>query len=280
MKLIFILLLFLMSAVCFAEIKTVEYTDVVYKHTPQRDLMLDIKYVENGVKKPVIFLIHGGGWTGGTKESMENFGFPFFAEIYKKGYVVVSVQYRFIQESPFPACIEDCKSAVGFLRANADRYEINPDIFIAGGHSAGGHLASMLGVLSDDYYRDKNYSRFSSKVQGVIDMSGPVNFEMKGDPLGEAYSANIKAWLCGNNPLLYKLSDPINHIDRNAADFLIFQGAADEIVYYKQCDDFVKKLKDNNVYCDYVLTEGGGHVYDFGQYTDKVMAFLDRVSKK
>ena len=279
MKILCVLLFLFISVMVFAETKTVFYEDVVYKKTEQIDLMMDIKFVNDGQAKPCILLIHGGGWTGGTKESMENFGLPFFNDVYKQGFVVVSIQYRFLQESPFPACIEDCKTAVQFLRKNAKKYEIDKDNFIACGHSAGGHLVSLLGVYPDSVCKDENLKKYSSKVQGVISFNGPISFDTYNSDAETAYSKNIQGWLGLDTPEKLKLANPIEHIDKDSAKFIVMHSKADGIVYYTPSDGFVKKLKDNNVYCDYFLDETGDHIWDYAQHAEKIMAFLNSFKK-
>ena len=71
---------------------------------------------------------------------------PYFASIAAKGYVVVSVSYRFAAEAPFPAQIKDVKAAIQWLHANAATYHLDPARGAVWGQSAGGHLAALAGV--------------------------------------------------------------------------------------------------------------------------------------
>ena len=85
--------------------------------------------------RPAIVFIHGGGWRGGDKRrgTFLNGALDYAA----KGYVCVTLNYRLLAEAPFPACIEDCKCAVRWLRANAQKYNIDPDRIGGYGNSAG-----------------------------------------------------------------------------------------------------------------------------------------------
>ena len=89
---------------------------------------------------PVIVWIHGGGWPGGSKEGCP--AVPFVA----KGYAVASINYRLSQHAVFPAQIEDCKAAIRWLRANAEKYDLDPKRIGVWGASAGGHLVALLGT--------------------------------------------------------------------------------------------------------------------------------------
>ena len=270
MKKILLSLILIIIAVCsFSETKTIFYEDVIYKKTDVKDLHLDIKYIDNGKPKPCVFLVHGGSWTGGNKKDMQWIGDRFVNE----GYVSVSVQYRFMQEKPTPACVEDCKTAVRFIREKAKKYQIDKNHIVAIGFSAGGHLASMLGVLPEDLCKDDLYKNQSSRVQGVINLCGPCSFEMR-EPVGFIYSKAIQTHLCKDDASLIKLCNPYNHIDKTSAPFMLFFGGKDTLVIPEQCDSFVKKMNDNGVYCYLHIEKDAGHGYDIFQFSDDIYKFM------
>ncbi len=121
--------------------------------------------------KPAILWIPGGGYRGCDKNLMVA-EMQFLAEA---GYVLASMYYRSSAEGHLPDQIIDVKTAVRFLRAHADEYEIDPERIGVIGRSAGGHLASLAAVNSD-LYDSEEWSGFSSKVQACCDMFGPVDF--------------------------------------------------------------------------------------------------------
>src|SRR5207248_8367679 len=94
-----------------------------------------------------------------------------------RGYVAVTITYRLAPKYQIPAPVQDCKAAVRWLRANADKYHIDPRRIAALGDSAGGHLAQFLGVTGDirDFDGDKDQPNFdrSSRVQCVVNYYGP-----------------------------------------------------------------------------------------------------------
>src|SRR2546427_8684591 len=107
-----------------------------------RAMLLDLYLPEKSDQPlPLITWIHGGAWLGGSKDG----GSPAL-QFTTHGYAVAHVGYRLSPEAKFPAQINDCKAAVRWLRANAKKYQLDPDKFVAWGSSAGGHLAALVGT--------------------------------------------------------------------------------------------------------------------------------------
>jgi len=92
---------------------------------------------------PCIVAIHGGGFIFGDKRE-DQVNAPL--EAVRRGYAVAAMNYRMADEALFPAAVQDVKAAVRFLRAQAQRFDLDPARFAAWGNSAGGYLAVMAGV--------------------------------------------------------------------------------------------------------------------------------------
>ena len=117
--------------------------DIEYGKAGDESLTLHLAMPEKLDKAaPCIVVIHGGAWRAGNKSQH----IPQIFDFAKRGYVSVSVGYRFCPKHPFPAQVEDAKCAVRYLRANAEKYHIDPARFGAVGFSAGAHLSMMLGL--------------------------------------------------------------------------------------------------------------------------------------
>jgi arylsulfatase A len=114
--------------------------DLTYAKHEDRSLEMDV-YRPKGVwgELPAIVCIHGGGWAKGNRTSHAKIAQALAA----RGYVAVTISYRLSGEASFPAAIQDCKSAVRFLRANAKEFGIDVDKIGAIGLSAGGHLTAL-----------------------------------------------------------------------------------------------------------------------------------------
>lgn len=94
---------------------------------------------------PAVLMVHGGGWTGGSKEAMR----PLALALAARGWVVVSTSYRLAGQAPYPAALYDVKAAVRWLRAHAAKFGIDPQRVGAVGGSAGGHLVGLVATTAD-----------------------------------------------------------------------------------------------------------------------------------
>ncbi|MEJ7608749.1 MAG: alpha/beta hydrolase [Bryobacteraceae bacterium] len=101
--------------------------------------------IEPSEARPAVILVHGGGFRRGNRQSY----LPLAIKLAERGYVAATVSYRLAPRHQFPAPVHDVKAAVRFLRANAARFQIDPDRIGAFGSSAGGHLALFLGLTPD-----------------------------------------------------------------------------------------------------------------------------------
>ena len=211
---------------------------------------------------PAVLYIHGGG---GMRGSYQNGSKGFLAT---KGYFTASVDYRLIPEAKWPAQLEDCKLAVRWLRANAEKYHVDPNRIGCWGASAGGHLAACLGVTGAESSFDGSggYPGVSSAVQAVVDQSGPVDFT--DSAVQEASLHNAKSLvtldlLFGDSysakPDLWKDGSPITHVRAGAPPFLVVHGDQDLTVPYNQSVRFVAALKGAGVPVQFVTFPGCDH---------------------
>jgi acetyl esterase/lipase len=221
--------------------------DIAYVPNGDKAQVLDVYVPEKASAKPLplIVWVHGGGWKGGSKN-----GGPFAAFL-NEGYAVASVEYRFSQVAPFPAQIQDCQAAVRWLRANAAKYNIDPDKFGAWGSSAGGHLVALLGTSGGKkvFPAIGGNEDVSDRVQAVCDYYGPADFttvveqagqldpsikfmyrfEGKNDPYWSLIQAKP-----GPTEAKAKAVSPTTYVSKDAPPFLIFHGTADPQVPYAQ----------------------------------------------
>ena len=123
---------------------------------------------------PAVVLVHGGGFRRGRPASY----LPVAIKLAERGYVAATVSYRLAPRHQFPAAVEDVKAAVRFLRANADRFGIDPDRIGAMGGSAGGHLVLFLGLTPNvaEFEGTGPNREYSSRVSCVVNYYGPTDF--------------------------------------------------------------------------------------------------------
>ncbi|HZS09640.1 MAG TPA: alpha/beta hydrolase [Blastocatellia bacterium] len=224
---------------------------------------LDLYLPPQGGKRPLIIWIHGGGWQNGSKDNPP--ALRFLAE----GYAVASINYRLSQHAIFPAQIEDCKAAVRWLRANAQKFGLDPNRFGVWGPSAGGHLAALLGTSGDVKEFDVGEKlNFSSRVQAVCDFFGPTDFlQMDAHRLTNGMVHDTpdspEAKLIGGpiqqNKAKVARANPITYVTPDDPPFLIAHGDADPLVPHHQSKLLAEALLDARVNTNFYTVPGGGH---------------------
>jgi acetyl esterase/lipase len=153
----------------------VDMKTLTYASPGGKDLLLDL-YTPQGARGrlPVVLFLHGGGWSGGTRTTGPDFK-RFFAQ---DGFAMASIEYRLTPSITFPSNAEDVKSAIRWLKANADQYGLDPGRICVWGTSAGGHLAAIVGVTPRGTFEGEGNLDQSSTVQCVIDAYGPTAFQL------------------------------------------------------------------------------------------------------
>jgi len=227
---------------------------------------------------PVILSIHGGGWSSGSKARSPAIRFA------ARGYAVASINYRLSGEAVFPAQIEDCKAAVRWLRANAVKYNLNPDRIAAFGSSAGGHLAALLGTSAGvaELEGVKPQPEESSRVQAVIDFFGPTDLLVMGGMHDRPDSPESR--LIGGP--IQELKDkaaranPILYLSRDDPPFLIVHGDQDRVVPLRQSQLLHEALVAAGVESTFRVVPGAGHGFSRPEIDELVLAFLERHLKR
>lgn len=159
--------------------KIIAHRDVVYTTLPatpygRRDLHLDLFSPVKKGSYPALIMIHGGGWRSGDK-SMQ---IPLAQLIAAKGFVCIPVEYQLSLEARYPAAVHNIKSAIRWVRANARKYNIDPDRIAVAGASAGGQLATLVGLTNnvEKFEGSMGNTGYSSEVQAIVDIDGVVSF--------------------------------------------------------------------------------------------------------
>ena len=237
---------------------------------------LDIAVPKGSGPFPLLVWIHGGGWEGGDKA-----GFGAFAGQVARGYAVASINYRYSKHAVFPAQIHDAKAAVRYLRANAKKYNFDPEKFGVGGGSAGGHLAALLGTSGGvkELEGDDKAKPEDSRVQAVFDLFGP-NDLAKLSPAGAPANAvtRLLGGDTGETKTLAETGTPQKYITKDDPPFLIMHGDVDKIVPVAQSKELHAALKEAGVESELIVMKGAGHGPGVGTPTNiqKMGAFFDK----
>ena len=208
------------------------HQDVTFAKYGDRELQLDLYRPKvRGVALPAIVCIHGGGWVKGDRSSMTSLAQALAA----RGFVTATISYRLSGEAKFPAAIQDCKAAVRWLRANADRYGIDPDHIGATGLSAGGHLAALLSTSggASELEGAGGNTEQSSAVQACVAMGAQSDLETKriGELSAKADDSYYRTFLGAPQselPQLYAAASPRHHLDKQDPPLMFMTGALDD----------------------------------------------------
>jgi len=229
----------------------VVFHDIPYREGESRQWKLDLAIKKDAPNepRPGIVVIHGGGWVEGDKSSFASreHGIPGnIVDFAALGFVAVTINYRLSGEAPFPAALEDCKTAVRWLRAHAKDYHLDPDHIGAYGNSAGGHLAMLMGMAGNEAQRkgDGPYQDQSSLVQAVVSDSGPID-------LVDQYHRGVLRQVCaqfmggppeGERAAAYRRASPADQINSRTPPLLLIYGVEDNQVPVESADRFVLAL--------------------------------------
>ena len=227
------------------------YRNVLYANSQTMDI-----YITNTTGSdalPVVIYVHGGGLTAGDKSDINTSLLNAFAS---SGFIVASINYRLAPQHRFPAQIEDVKSAIRYLRANAQEYHINASEIFAYGDSSGGTLVSLAALTSSNSVFDTGpYLNQSSRIEAGIDLFGESNFTELISPSDPAVHG-----ICGNETNLV-LASPTHFVSKNASPLLIIQGVDDTNVPESQSIQLYNDLKDSGAQTKLILVQNAGHEF-------------------
>jgi pectinesterase len=267
-----------------------QFSDVVYftnAETPfgKRELRADV-FVPNTENRnfPAILMIHGGGWRSGDK----SLNTPMAQRLARDGFVVVSVEYRLSLEAKYPAAVDDLKLAIHWMRTHAHEYRIDTRRIALAGCSAGGQLASLLGVTLGNNRADGNNNADSSnRVQAVVDMDGLLDFA---DPESLAIKRTENSadvfWLEGfyeEIPNRWKEASALTWVNHDSPPFLFINSS--QTRFHAGCAKMVDRLNAYGIYNEVHSLEGAPHSYWFFDpwfepTTTSIVKFLNKVFNK
>jgi acetyl esterase/lipase len=225
------------------------------------DLQMDVQIPIPSKKRPLVVYVTGGGFVIAAKEA----ALDLRTYVAEAGFVVASVQYRTLSDGAnFHDSIEDIKSAIRYLRANADNFDVDPDRVAVWGESAGGYLASMVGLTNGYKSFDSGTNlNQSSAVQAVVDKFGPSD----ATKVAADFDTQSKAsYASPTNPIsLYMgagaatVANPLTYVGASKPPFLIFHGTQDRLVSPTQTLILHNALNAAGSRSIRYVLEGAGH---------------------
>jgi acetyl esterase len=223
--------------------------------------------------KPAIVFFFGGGWQiGNPSQFIEHCKY-----LAGRGMVAMVADYRVKQRHNVLAnkCVFDAKSAIRWIREHASELGIDQNRIIAGGGSAGGHLAASTGILPN--FDEPNENSYISSKPNALVLFNPalVLATVDDDKIISEKKADEFKQLMGVEPIQIS---PYHHIKSGLPPTIIFHGTDDSKVPFNTIEIFQKKMKESGNICVLVAYEGEEHGF-FNYGRDNNSAFIDSVNK-
>ena len=261
---------------------------IVYKTVSGCEIPLDVYAPGGEDRHPAVMNIHGGALMGGSRKQA---GSPMLAELFRQGYVIVSIDYRLAPETKVPGIIEDVQDAWRWVRNEGSRrFRIDPDRISTTGGSAGGYLTLMSGFCleprprslvsyfgygdidgpwlaePDEFYR--THQPLQKKEEAWVGFgNGPVS-ERSADPHGQLYlyfrqQGIWPAQVSGHDPhreqKWFDRYCPIRNVTKAWPPTLLIHGTDDTDVPYAESKAMAAKLAEIGVEHDFITVPGAGH---------------------
>ena len=218
------------------------------KYGENERLKLDVYYprVEVKEEKPVVIFVHGGSWKSNSKDQFRFIG----KNLAKRGYIAVLPNYRLVPDYRYPAQIKDVAKAFKWTENNINSFGGTSNNIILSGHSAGGHLAALLGY--SDYWQEK-YNISKKNIDYLVLLAGVYKFADNYEEGSEVVKdfVPIKYWEEAQPALQLDYSDPST---------FILQGLQDETVSPKQADYLAKIMQKKDIKHKKILKEDLNHI--------------------
>lgn len=247
-----------------AEVEVVK--DLAYAGTADERQKLDLYLPKGKTGYPLVLFLHGGGFSKGDRKDAAQFG----EALAKQGIGVAAVGYRLYPEAKHPQQIQDAAKAFAWLRSNAEKRGWRTDAIFVAGHSAGGHLAALLGT-DDQYLKAEKLA--PSDVRGVVVLSGAyVVPEARKDVFGDEAAR--------------KAASPLTHVKAGAPAFLLVYADKDAPGRDTETKTFAAALLGVKAHVAVVEAKDREHGTLFTKITtgdptgDSVVAFVQKHSGK
>ena len=235
--------------------------DVVYGHKYGMALTFDVYKPQEESNGAGVLFMHSGGWY--SRWSPPNPQGPLFAPLLERGFTVFAVRHGSSPKFSIPEAVEDVRRSVRFIRANADRFGVDPQRLGVYGASAGGHLSLMLGTASDEgnpAAKDP-VLRVSDRVQAVVAWVAPTDLTVMVWEHPEHLPAYDRFPALELDLVAAGQHSPIMHVTPDDAPTLLVVGAQDELVPMSHSQNIAEAFQEQEVASKLVVFDEAGHAF-------------------
>ena len=232
---------------------------------------LDVYSPKGAGQYPVVVFFYGGSWTAGQKSQYRFVG----AALAERGFVAVLPDYRLYPEAKFPEFVADGASAVAWVQKHATQFGGDPERIVLMGHSAGGHMASLLAL--DSRYLI-NAGANPESIVGLVGLSGPYALDPNTDTLRATF------------PAPYTPADwrPVQFVSDRSPPTLLLHGVKDSVVSVAHAEKLRDALLAHHVRVETQLYSDRGHADTLASFAlvarrrtpalEQTISFLQSVS--
>lgn len=243
------------------ETVSTEY-NIAYHKADGRSLRLDVfspKIVDkNNILKPVILMIHGGGWSSGSRDHM----YTMATELATRDFVAVPIEYRLSPEKAYPAAVQDLFQGISWIRKNITRYNGDKSQIYILGASAGAQLASLIGITENtDFPYHRSGDTEASSIKGIINIDGIVSFI---HPEASAEGISAAKWLGGSRETHWNNwveASPLEHVSYQSPPILFINGSAPR--FHAGRDSLISRYNEYGIYSDILEFQDAPHTFWF-----------------
>ena len=246
--------------------------DIEYGEADGQILLLDAHIPDGDGKFPVSIIVHGGGWSRGDKETdIVPVLAPFITN-----FTWFTINYRLAPTNRWPACVDDVRAAIRWVKQHAPEYKGDPSRIALIGYSAGGHLVCYAATEATP----------DTRVQAIVGFAPPTDITADAQRRGSMDKWVAMENLLGRNTLddetikIMREISPSEHVSADLPPFFLVQGNADTAVPYPLTQRFASKLKAANVPYEFVTITNATHtIADWSKFDPewqhKVVMWLD-----
>lgn len=242
-------------------------SNITYKTVDSLELQLDVYYPAKKLgedpwdeisnqKKPTLIYFHGGGWVSGDRTSRFLGLLPYL----EKGWCVVNVDYRLLQETNLIGSLNDCIDAINWVTDNASTYKFDTNNLYLSGESAGGHLALLAGMVNNSEGSNEIHKR-EGEVRGIINWYGITEMESAIEFWDDAdYEQLILAKSTEEREQYLELTSPISYVStKNTPPIFSVHGNEDINVQIEQAISFHGELQKHGIKNKLLEIDGKKH---------------------
>lgn len=238
--------------------------DIEFANVDGVSLKLDAYLRPSESPMPCLIYVHGGGFTSGDKGQIQA---PIFVPLMELGFSYISINYRLSPTVTYPALTDDVERAISFIKANASRFNVNPNKLVLIGDSAGGLLVSYVGAKHKP----------GNDVAGVISFFGEHDLITRASenpcavdgktiprPPGGCISGGLAAYLgfkevTPETKKTLAAASCVTHVHKNMPPYLLLHGTRDYGVPIEQSISMQQAMRKSGNYCKLVSVVAGNH---------------------